>query len=219
MKLLYFVTASALMFACKSSKSSQVLSNQISSQLFSIEIYQEGKKITQIGEEIFLKKIPFILYVNFYNTYGVDVSASWGRHYYDFPDSENIYNCNIENYSDDCRFWSMKAGAEEKYNEDKNILVGDDSYQVYWAYDDQDYWKDFNKIDSTQKDMVIGTMIVENIFDLDIRDLRKFEESVYHYPIEKIDKDIFFVFATSHKEKDMQFAKELQREKFILRFE
>jgi len=106
-------------------------------EYFSIDIEQDGKLIPKIGETISLEKSPFIIYVNFYETQGIDVSASWEREYYDFPSSENIYNCNMETYSDECRFWGMKAGAEERYNEEKNILVGDLSYQVYWAYDDQ----------------------------------------------------------------------------------
>ena len=187
-------------------------------EYFSIDIEQDGKLIPKVGETISLEKSPFIIYVNFYETQGIDISASWGREYYDFPSSENIYNCNMETYSDECRFWGMKAGAEERYNEDKDILVGDLSYQVYWACDDKDYWKDFNHLDSTRNDVVTGTMIVENIFDLDKRDLRKFEEPAYHYPIEQIDRDIFFVMATSHYEKGMEFPEELQREKFILKF-
>lgn len=144
-----------------------------------------------------------------------------GTHYYDYPDNENIFKCDeesAEGINEICRFVSVKTGNEDKFNTDKDIYVGDQTYHGVWFYDDKIDWYRMDKGATVKDGIVHSEVTVENIYDLDKRDERKYESSEYDYPIEKINQDIYVVFSTSHYEKGMEYPKELQREKFILKF-
>ena len=63
-----------------------------------------------------------------------------------------------------------------------------------------------------------GIMIVENIYNLDYEYQKKLGGNKNDFPIEQIEDDIYFVFATSKSEEGVEYPQELQREKFILKF-
>ena len=69
---------------------------------------------------------------------------------------------------------------------------------------------------SLEKGVIRAEVTVENIYDLDKRDEGGFEESEYNYPVERINRDIYVVFAAGRDEDGMK--QELQREKFTLHF-
>lgn len=185
---------------------------------FKVEVIQNGKVLKVKNNKVKLKKAPFKYKVTMYKTDHVFVSNSWGTYYYDYPSSENIFKCEDNLYFKDCRFVSIKTGNEDKFNVNKDIYVGDDSYQNVWFYDADMEWHRFDKNIAIKDDIITAEMSVENIYDMDKRDERTFEENEYKYPIEKIDSNIYVVFATEHYKKGMEHPKELQREKFVLEF-
>lgn len=185
---------------------------------FRIKISQNGKVIKEKNGVIKLKKEPFIINVELIKTNHVYVSSSWGKYYYDYPTEKNIFECNDKNFLKDCRFVAIKTGNEDKFNVNKDIYVGDGDYQNVWFYEEDMKWHRFDKDVKVENGVTYANMTVENIYDMDKRDERKYAESEYNYPIEKIDADIYFVFATEHYEKGMQHPKELQRKKIVLKF-
>jgi hypothetical protein len=185
---------------------------------FLVEIIQDGKTIKTKNNKIKLKKAPFKFKVTMSKTNHVFVSNSWGTYYYDYPSNENIFKCEDDLYFKDCRFVSIKTGNEDKFNVNKDIYVGDDSYQNVWFYKEDRDWHRFDEDVTVEDGIITAFMTVENIYDMDKRDERTFEKSEYNYPVNQIDKDIYVVFATDFYESGMEHPKELQREKFILEF-
>jgi len=185
---------------------------------FKVEVIQNDKVIKEKNDEITLEKKPFKFKLTYFKTKDVFVSASWGTYYYDYPDEKNIFECNDNSSFKDCRFVSIKTGNEDKFNVNKDIYVGDDSYQNVWFYDENIEWYRMDKGVIVEDGVIHAEVTVENIYDMDKRDERKFQENEYNYEIGKIDQDIYMVFATNHYEKGMEHPKELQREKFTLKF-
>lgn len=185
---------------------------------FKVEIVQNGEVIKEIDNVIQLEKKPFKFRLTFYKTQDVFVSLSWGTYYYNYPSNKNIFECNDDSYFNDCRFVSIKAGNEDKFNVNKDIYVGDGDYQSVWFYDEKVDWYRMDKGVTVKDGIVYSEVTVENIYDMDKRDSRNFEESDFNYPINEINQDIYVVFANDFYEKGMKHPKELQREKFILKF-
>ncbi|WP_452599089.1 hypothetical protein [Pontimicrobium sp. MEBiC01747] len=189
-----------------------------SEKYFKIEFIQNNKIIKIKDNKVKLKKVPFKFKITLYKTNHVFVSNSWDKYYYDYPTDKNIFECNDSSFFKDCRFVSIKTGNEDKFNENKDIYVGDGSYQSVWFYKKENKWHRFDDTVTVKNGIINAEMTVENIFDLDKRDERKYKEDEYNFPIENIEKDIYVVFATEHYEKGMEHPKELQRENFILEF-
>lgn len=219
MKNLIIIVISVLMLlSCNSTKTSKKSDEE---KYFKVEVMQNGKVIKEKNNIISLDKTPFKYKLTLIKTKAVFVSNSWGTHYYDYPDIENIFKCDeesAEGINERCRFVSVKTGAEDKFNSGKNIYVGDQTYHGVWFYDTKTDWYRMDKGVTVKDGVIHAEVTVDNIYDLDKRDERKYESSEYDYPIEKINQDIYVVFATSHYEKGMEYPKELQREKFILKF-
>ena len=112
-----------------------------------------------------------------------------------------------------------KTGSEEKFNTNKDIYVGDEDYQNVWFYDEKIDWYRMDKGVQVKDGVIHAKVTVENIYDMDKRDEGKHEEIEYNYPVKNITQDIFMVFATDRYEKGMKEPEELQREKFILKFQ
>ncbi len=219
MKNLMLITISIVMLlSCNSLK---VDKKSTKENYFKVEVVQNGKIIKEKNNIIQLEKKPFKYKLTLIKTKDVFVSNSWGTHYYDYPDNENIFKCDeesAEGINEICRFVSIKTGNEDKFNVSKDIYVGDQTYHGVWFYDDKIDWYRMDKGVTVKDGIIHAEVTVENIYDLDKRDKGGFDKSDYDYPIEKIDQDIYVVFATSHYEKGMEYPKELQREKFILKF-
>jgi hypothetical protein len=219
MKNLIMITISfVILSSCNSLKMNKKSSDE---NYFKVEVVQNEKVLKEKNDIIQLEKKPFKFKLTFMKTKDVFVSNSWGTHYYDFPDNENIFKCDeetAEGINNICRFVSMKTGSEDKFNVNKDIYVGDRSYHGVWFYDERTDWYRMDKGVTVKDGIVYAEVTVEYIYDLDKRDERKYEESEYNYPVEKIDQDIYVVFATSHYEKGMEYPEELQREKFMLKF-
>lgn len=216
--LLLCAAFSVLLLSCTSSKVSR---SSTEGNYFKVEIVQDGKVVKERNNVIQLEKKAFKYKLTLTKTKNVFVSNSWGTHYYGYPDNENIFMCqeeSAEGINEICRFVSIKTGTEDRFNANKDIYVGDQTYHGVWFYDEDIDWYRMDKGAMEKDGIVYAEVTVENIFDLDKRDERKYEKSEYSYPIEKIDQDIYVVFATDHYENGMEFPEEVQREKFILRF-
>ncbi len=202
----------ALIVACNSTKVTQTAP---ADEYFSVQVIQNDEVIEMKKGVIHLEKAPFKFLVTFYKTDNVSVSASWGKHYYDFPDDQNIFNGDDTEDQDEWRFVAIKTGSEYKFNSKRSLGIGDGSYQKNWFYDQSMDWHRFDKGVEVKDGVIYATRTVENISDYDLRDDGG-DKSDYEYPIAKIDKDIYMVFAASHYEPSE--TTELQRKKFILRF-
>ncbi len=185
---------------------------------FRITISQNGKIIKERKGIINLKKEPFKINVELIKTNHIYASSSWGKYYYDYPTDKNIFECNDKSFFKDCRFVAIKTGNEDKFNVNKDIYVGDGDYQNVWFYKEDKEWHRFDKDVKVENGVTYASVTVENIYDMDKRDERKYSENEYKYPIEKIDSDIYFVFATEHYEKGMEHPKELQRKRIFVKF-
>eukprot|EP00903_Cladosiphon_okamuranus_P000076 g76.t1 len=122
-----------------------------------------------------------------------------------------------------CYFVAIKTGAEERFNDNKDIYVGDRSYHVNWFYDQEMEWYRMDRGVKVEDGVIYATVTVENIFDLDERDRQQLaasaeNQSAYEYAVEQIEEDIHMVFATGRYEQGMEYPEELQRQKFILSF-
>ena len=217
-KLIIITLTVCLLLACKSSKVDKRLNDD---EFFKIEVVQNGKVIEKENEIIWLEKKPFKYRVMLIKTKDVYVSNSWGTHYFDYPDTENIFKCDeITAYgiNESCRFFPAKVGVEDTFNSRKDIFVGDQTYHGLWFYDETMDWHRMDEGVIVKDGIVNAEVTVENIFDLDKRDEGKYSESEYAYPIENISENIYVVFATSRYEEGKKYLEELQREKFILKF-
>ncbi len=204
-----------------SCRSAMVNKESSAGEYFQVEVVQDGKLIKEKNNIIELEKKPFKYRLRFIKTDHIYVSNSWGTHYYDYPDTENIFECHeesAEGICDVCRFVSVKTGTEDRFNVGKDIYVGNRIYHGVWFYDEEIDWYRMDKGAFVKDGVVYATVTVENIYDLDKRDARSYEESEYVYPIEKIEEDIYVVFATSHYERGMEHPEELQKEKFVIKF-
>ncbi|QHI35518.1 hypothetical protein IMCC3317_08640 [Kordia antarctica] len=208
--ILFLIT----LFSCGTTKNS----TNTTDEYFNIKISQDGKIVKEKNGIVELSKKPFKIHVDLVKTDHVYVSSSWGKYYYDYPIEQNIFECNDKSFFKDCRFVAIKTGNEDKFNVNKDIYVGDGSYQNVWFYEEDTEWHRFDKDIKVENGITYATVTVENIYDMDKRDERKYPESEYNYPIEKINSDIYFVFATDHYEKGMEHPKELQRKKILLKF-
>lgn len=213
-----FLLASLLSISLLSWSPKPKSSTAKNKEYFKVEVVQNGKVLKPKKNIISLKKEPFKFKLTYYKTDFVYVSCSWGTYYYDYPNNKNICECNDDTFLKDCRFVSIKTGNEEKFNVNKDIYVGDGDYQNVWFYEHDMDWYRMDKGVTVKDGVIHAEVTVEHIFDMDKRDERTFEKSEYNYPIEKIDKDIYVVFATSHYEKGMEHAQELQRQKILLKF-
>ena len=213
-KFLIIIPLIILISSCKMSK---VNSTSNDAEYFKVEIVQNGKIIKEKNGVVQLEKNPFIYKLTFYKVTGIDVSNSWDKYYFDYPDEKNIYECNDDKFFKDCRFVAVKTGNEDKFNESKDIYVGDGDYQYHWFYKENVDWHRLDKGARIENGVTYAQVTVENIYDLDKRDSRDFTEEEYDYPIEKINQDIYVVFAAGNWEPG-KGTKELQREKIILKF-
>lgn len=205
----------AIFISCKSSK---VVEKPNSGKYFQIEILQDNNIIQEKNGIISLKKKPFKFKITLFKTDHIYVSNSWGKYFYEYPKEANIFECNDDLYFKNCRFVAVKTPNEDRFNVDKDIIVGDGDYQAVWFYDKSIDWYRFDKGVKEENGIIQAEVTVENIFDADKRDVLNTPKNEYNYKIENINQDIYVVIATDNYEKGMEHPKELQREKFILRF-
>lgn len=204
-----------MLISCSSLKVSK---KSVEENYFKVEVVQNGKVVKEKNDIVQLEKKPFKFRLTFYKTQDVFVSSSWGTYYYNYPSDKNIFECNDDRFFEECRFVSIKTGNEDKFNVNKDIYVGDGDYQWVWFYDEKIDWYRMDKGVTVKDGVIYSEVTVENIYDMDKRDDGSFEESEYKYPIDRIDQDIYMVFAKNLYEKGMEHSKELQRDKFVLKF-
>ncbi|MEM9986250.1 MAG: hypothetical protein AAF804_14250, partial [Bacteroidota bacterium] len=166
-----------------------------------------------------LKRRPFQFKLRFKEVEGVHLSCAWDTYYYDYPDQQDIFFCDSESAFRDCAFLPGKTCVEERFNEDKDILVGGKDYQLYWFYDPELDWYRMDKGLQVENGVVNATVTVENISDLDLRDELEGSKGDYVYSIEDIQKDIYLVLAASVYDSNVDASFEGQRERYLLRFE
>lgn len=215
-KIITFFVLTLLLQSCKIFNASHKKSEF---EYFKVEIVQDGNVIEKKNGIVTLEKKPFTYQLTFFKVDGIDVSNSWGKYFYDYPDNKNIYKCSDDSFLKDCRFVAVKSIGEDKFNKNRDICVGDESYQSHWFYKSSKNWHRLDDGVKVVNGVTYAQVSVDNIFDVDKRDSRDFTEEEYKYPIENINQNIYVVFAASHYESGMEYPKELQREKFILVFE
>lgn len=204
-----------LLISCNAVKESGQIGT---GKYFKVEVEQNGKIVKEKNNIVLLEKKPFKFKLTFLKEKDLSVSASWGKYYYDYPDDKSIFGCDdIDNF-EGCRFVAIKTGSEDRFNVNKDIYVGDGDYQFAWFYDEDKDWHRLDKEVTVKDGKVYASVTVENIYDMDKRDDGSFDKSEYAYPIEKINQDIYMVFATELYEPGIRPPKELQRQKFILKF-
>lgn len=195
------------LWVCNTSKNS---TNITSEPFFKVQIEQEGKIILPVNNIITLKKNSFKFKLEIKGIEGVYLSTTWDDHMYNFPKNKNIFFCDDEGTYENCGFLSPQTMASENFNSDKSLTITDKDYQHYWFYSDEYDWHRLDKGVEVKNGAIFASYTVDNIFDI----LSKIE-----YPVSKIKKDIFVVVAAELEDKVKKSHKELQREKFILKFE
>ena len=218
----HYINWSAILFlvlilftSCKTLKGDK---SDAAEDYFKIEIVQNNKVIPISDNSVVLKKEPFKFKVTLIKTTDVYVSASWDKYYYDYPDSNNIFECKDTKQFNGCRFVAIKTGNQDAFNINKDLAIGDSSYQWVWFYDETMDWHRFDSTVIVKNGVTHAEMTVENIYDCDGRDAY-LETTEYEYTIENIEKEIYMVFATNYYERGMAHPKELQRKKFKLQFD
>jgi len=212
------ITILLISFAIWLSNAVNLQDNSSAEEYFKVEVTQDSKVLEEKDDVIQLEKRPFKFKLTLSKTDNVFVSTAWGTYYYDYPTEKNIFECNDDRFLEECRFVSVKTGNEDKFNESKDIYVGDGDSQSVWFYDEEMDWHRMDRGVTVIDEVIHAEVTVENIFDIVKRNTREYEKSEYDYPIENIDQDIYVVMAHSHYESGMEHPKELQREKFILKF-
>lgn len=217
-KLFFLIIPFFLFISCKNPSTTKNNSSKTDAAYFKVEVIQDGKTIIEKNNVVTLAKKSFKLRFQLLKTDHVFVSASWDKFYYDYPDTKDIFKCNDE-LLENCGFVSKKTIAEDKFNEDKDICVGDSLYQSVWFYDESMDWHRFDKEVKVKNRIIYAEVTVENIYDLDAKNEHRLEENQSNYKIENINKNIYMVFATRKRMNSDNDQKELQREKFTLKFE
>lgn len=209
--LLVVFLAALIMSGCSISKKS----NSENEPFFIIKIEQDGVIVSPVNNIVTLKKRPFKFNVSIKEKMeGVFLTATWDDFMFNFPANKNIFYCVNNKYEEDCGFVDGMTMATDLYNEDKSIIVGDRTAQQYWYYDKEDPRHRFDKEVVVENGWIKATFTVENIWDrlIENRDDRESD-------ISEIDRDIYLVFAGEEVNKKTKLSKELQREKFVIKFE
>lgn len=185
---------------------------------FHVDIYQNGALVPIENDTVYIEPGEFNFRIVFYeDVRGIEMSASFGKYYYDYPADSNIYKCSNWETLDGCRFVNIKTGAHTPFNRDQELMIGDGNYQSYWCYapkyDDHDF--DEGSI-LVSNDSIVGERLVKNVYDINGRK-RGESEDQYQYGIENLNKEVYLVFAKGFYVSDMDYPTELKREKFILK--
>ena len=216
MNKLIAVLALAIMIA--SCKSTEVKDETSNPNYFEVQVEQYGKIVPEKNGVIQLDKAPFIFKLALMKTRKLYVSTSFGTVYYDFPNNENLFEC--EDYSEykGCMFSFVNSGAEELYNVEKDLQVAYNEYHNTWFYldDEERYFMDKEVV--IKDGVVYAQVTVEHIFDTEKMDDGHYREDEYIYPIESISQNLYMVFASSHDEEGVEHPIEEQRKKVMLKF-
>ena len=210
-RILPLLACFLLLYACNSTKRL----TKKPPQKFKIEVLQNDRVFIAKGSPIVLAKEPFRLKITLYDIEGIMFSSARDPLYYNIPEEEDIYTCNLDTYEGPCHFISLKSMAEPNFNAEKKLHLGDESRVNYWFY------KPEQSLHRLDPDVIVeGTTVtlyrtVERLYD---------PEAELYTDIRDVEEDIYIVAAAQadRTEEDIQSGqagKELQREKFILRFE
>ena len=180
---------------------------------FKVEILQNNKPVNIRDGVVRLQKAPFTFRVTLNCIQSLDVSASFERYYYDFTLDQSLYACADMEYLKGCRFTGGKAVAESEFNVERRLMVGNEDFQCNWFYDPQLDWHRYDKGIQRKGCKITAEKTIEKLFDLELWD-RKLSPEERDIPLTSIEKDLYMVFAT-----DQDGKQELQRERFIIRFE
>jgi len=178
---------------------------------FKIQIEQDGRIVSPFKNAIFLNKKPFKFNIEMKGVEGISVGAMWNDTLYNFPSNRNIFFCDDEDKYENCGFFSAMTMAMEHFNINKELPVGGIENQQYWFYSKEQDWHRFDKEVIENNGSIFATFTVEKIDEI-------LEEDNREYPINLINKDIYMVFAAEIPNDISNSHKELQREKFILKF-
>ncbi|MEL7249883.1 MAG: hypothetical protein AAFO03_15750 [Bacteroidota bacterium] len=182
---------------------------------FRLEVLQNGKIFTATDSPIVLEPAPFKLRITLYDIEGIMFSSAIDPLYYDVPAEDDIFACDLNTYEGPCHFISLKAMAEPNFNAEKKLHLGDEGRINYWFYDAEESWHRLDPDIKVEGKTVIAHRTVEQLYD---------PEATEYIDLEDVKDDIYVVAAAQAErtEEDIQAGnagKELQREKFILRFQ
>ncbi len=210
-RLLLLIACCFLFSTCESTK----LLEQSSIQKFKLEVLQNGQVYTPEDSPIKLARAAFKLRITLYDTEGIMFSSATTRTYYDISSKADIFACDLNTYEGPCHFVAPKSMAEPKFNPEKTLVIGDENRLNYWFYDEEESWHRFDPDIAQNGSTVIAHRSVSRLY---------YPEVDRYLDLRDAPRDIFIVAAAQAErtEEDLQTGragKELQREKFILRFE
>lgn len=137
------------------------------------------KEVTAGDEVIELRKAPFKIEVHLYNREGVFVSIASEPTYYNVPENSAFI---------DPQLVGPMCQAEDNHNEDKDIIVDNESF-CYWYYDKESPLWRFDKEIQDKGDHIAATMTVDNIY---------YPETKSLVPLSDFSTPLYFIFF--HKE-------------------
>ncbi|MEL6833713.1 MAG: hypothetical protein AAFP77_12015 [Bacteroidota bacterium] len=210
-RILTLLACCFLLSTCNTSKQ---LAKQ-STQKFKLEVLQNGQVFTAADSPVVLEPAPFKLRITLYDIKGIMFSSAIDPLYYDVPEEDDIFACDLNTYEGPCRFISLKAMAEPNFNAEKKLHLGDEGRINYWFYNAEDSWHRLDPDIKVEGKTVTAYRTVEQLYD---------PEASEYIDLEDVEDDIYIVAAAQAErtEEDVQAGtagKELQREKFILRFQ
>lgn len=180
-----------LLFVFFHSVSFKQISSKKENPHFTIDFYQNGKKIEIIDNVITIEKKEFDIQFELNQPMGILVSTSYDDSIFELAKR----NLNI----DQIPIFESTGMAEGELNPDKEVLLSKES-PSYWYYDN-DKENRFNKI--IKKDgKIIVTRTIKNINEIENEINRKIEE---------VEKPIYMVFVTYKYNKDFTNKIEFQR--------
>lgn len=175
--------------------------NYIQKKQFRVFFIQDNiKKEFQFDNSVFiLQPKAFKIEVHLYNVEGVYVNISYDTLYYSTPRNERFH---------DWKYISGKAMAEEDFNLEKDIIVNTENVS-YWFYDPNLKWYRFDKDIVVKENEIIGTMTVEQFYDVDKGSYSSVTEAT---------KPIYFTFFTADKNQKGYMNNEIERKKIKVLF-
>lgn len=123
---------------------------------------RQGKQTIEIteGEQVIsLQPQDFSFLVELRDVEGVYLSASFNDYYYRLGEHEQIK---------DWKYIKAKVMVEKSFNEEKELLVDDESLS-YWFYDPKLDWHRFDKRVKSKHGVVKASKKVDRLYDVDAK--------------------------------------------------
>lgn len=141
---IFALIGSILLFTC----------NKKSDEVFSVEIYQNEKKISIKDHVVNLENKPFVIQVELNNHLGIYMGGTTSSEYFDLTEDQQVR---------DFQYLPYKAFAEKEYNENRQIILDPDGFHFLFYDPDQD-WHRFDADLEVNGNKVIAKKTVEKFW-------------------------------------------------------